>query len=353
MSKEPNVLTADSENSYAKVSTFKRITRTKAFPLVVLLVVMIGLFAVLSPMRNDGFQAFFRTKTIWRVIQDMTVTGFLTIGIGLLIVSGNIDLSAATCGSMAGMICAVTLSWYNFSAVGALTLAIAATLVVGVLNAVLVNELKQPPFIATMAVNTILAAICQLVATDKTGQYIGIVSFNHKAFERIAGTRIGNTDINVVAVFVVIAFILYGLALSKTKFGRTLYLMGANRNATHLAGINAKGLTYFLFINCSLLGGIAGIINASRVKAGSGMALANSQFSGMTAAILGGISFGGGSGGMGGAFAGLVVIQTFNMGMTTSGGSPYLNPILSGGLLLAALTFDFFNTRAQNKRVGA
>ena len=350
--KDPNVLSADSENTYAKISPIKALTRTKAFPLFVLLICLTILFAILSPIRNDGFQAFFRIKTLWRIIQDFTVTGFLTIGIGLLIVSGNIDLSAATAGSLAGVICAVTLSWYNFSAIGAVALALGIMAVVGLINAVLVNELKQPPFIATMAMSTILGALCQLVATDKLGQVQGMVSFNHKPFERIAAAKLFG-DLNVVAALLVVAFVIYGLALSKSKFGRTLYLMGSNRAATHLAGINAKGMSYFLFINCSMLGGVAGIINASRVKTGSALALSSAQFSGMTAAILGGISFGGGSGGMGGAFLGLIVIQTFNMGMTTSGGSPYLTPILSGVLLLAALTFDFFSTKAQNKRVGA
>jgi ribose/xylose/arabinose/galactoside ABC-type transport system permease subunit len=77
------------------------------------------------------------------------------------------------------------------------------------------------------------------------------------------------------------------------------------------------------------------------------------QFTGITAAILGGISFGGGSGGLGGAFLGLLVIQTFGQGMITSGGNVYLTPVLSGVLLVVALTFDYFNVRMQNKRVGA
>jgi len=349
--KKENTAALNSDTEFAKVSPVKRIIRTKAFPLFVLLLVVIAVFAVLSPMRT-GMQAFFRIKTLWRILQDIAVPGFLTIGIGLLIVSGNIDLSASTVGSMAGVLCAVTISWYNFHPVVAVLFALGIAAVVGLINGVLVNELGQPPFIATMAMSTILLAVCQIIATDKTGQIVGMVSFNNKVYEKIAATKLVG-DINVVSALMVLAFLVYGLALAKTKFGRTLYLMGANRTATNLAGINAKAVTYFVFINCSMLAAISGIINSSRTKAGSSMALSTQQFAGMTAAILGGISFGGGSGGLGGAFLGLLVINTFNMGMTSSGGSPYLTPVLSGGLLLAALTFDFFSTRAQNKRVGA
>jgi ribose transport system permease protein len=344
--------TNTTDNSYAKISLLKRALRTKAFPLFVLLVVIIGLFSILSPMSNDGFQAFFRMKTFWRILQDLAVPGFLTIGVGCLIVSGYIDLSAATVASMSGVIIAVCLAWFNISWPVAVAIALLASALVGLLNAVLVNELKQPPFVATMAVSTILTAVMQILSTDKTGQIKALVNFNNPAFQTIGTYEIFG-EIPAASVVMALCFIIYGLALSRSKFGRTLYLMGGNRAATHLAGINARRITYFLFINCSVLASLSGIVNASRVKMGGANALMTMQFTGITAAILGGISFGGGSGGMGGAFLGLLVINTFGTGMTSSGQSPYMTPVLSGVLLIAALTFDYFNIRAQRKRVGA
>lgn len=340
------------ENSYAKISPFKKALRTKAFPLFVLLIVITVLFAILSPMANDGFQAFFRMKTLWRILGDLAAPGFLTIGVGLLIVAGYIDLSAASVGSLSGVIIAVCVAWLNIPWYMGVILALVAAALIGLLNGFLVNELKQPPFIATMAVSTILGAVMQILCTDKTGQIKAMVNFNDKAFQQI-GTYELFGAISAASVVMVLFFIIYGLALSKSKFGRTLYLMGGNRAATHLAGINPRKITYFLFMNASVLACFSGIVNSSRVKAGGSMALVNLQFTGITAAILGGISFGGGSGGMGGAFLGLLVINTFGTGMTSSGQDPYMTPVLQGLLLIAALTFDYFNVRAQNKRVGA
>jgi ribose/xylose/arabinose/galactoside ABC-type transport system permease subunit len=348
--KEPKVKAAD--NSYAKISLFKRILRTKAFPLFVLLVVIVVVFTILSPMANKGFQAFFRVNTIWRILQDLAVPGFLTIGVGLLIVAGYIDLSAATIASMAGVIIAVCIAWLNVPWGIAVVIALVASALVGVVNAVLVNELKQPPFIATMAMSTILTAVMQILCTDKTGQIKASVNFNNAAFQQI-GTYEFFGKIPAASVVMVLCVVIYGLILSKSKFGRTLFLMGGNRAATHLAGIKPGKITYFLFINAAILGALSGIVNASRIKMGGAAALATYQFTGITAAILGGISFGGGSGGMGGAFLGLLVINTFGTGMTSSGQNPYMTPVLSGILLIAALTFDYFNVRAQNKRVGA
>lgn len=340
------------DNSYAKISPIKRALRTKAFPLFVLLVVVIAVFTVLSPLSNDGFQAFFRIKTLWRILQDLAVPGFLTIGVGLLIVSGSIDLCAASVGSLSGVIIAVCMAWTNISWPVAIVIALAAAATIGVINAILVNELKQPPFIATMAMSIILTAVMQIICTDKTGQIIGLVNFSNDSIQQIGTYKIFG-EIPAASLVMVLFFIIYGLALAKSKFGRTLYLIGGNQTAAHLAGINAKKFSYFLFINSSVLASFSGIINASRVKMGGAQALAYMQFTGITAAILGGISFGGGSGGLGGAFLGLLVINTFSTGMTSSGASPYMTPVLSGILLIAALTFDYFNIRAQNKRVGA
>ena len=338
--------------SYAKVSVFKRTLRTKAFSLFVLLAVMVVIFTILAPVRNNGFQAFFRMTTFWRILQDLAVPGFLTLGVGLLIVSGNIDLSAASCGSMTGIIVSVCIGWHDIHWIPAILIGIAAGATVGCLNAFFINELKQAPFIATMAMATILTAVSQIVSTDAAGTIVGSIHYSHSIVAQIGTYKIFD-EIPAASLVMVALFIIYGLALSKSKFGRTLYLMGGNRAATYLAGINPRKTTYFLFINCSVLASLAGIVNVSRVRMGSTMALSLHQFTGISAAILGGISFGGGSGGLGGAFLGLLVINTFTMGMTTSGGSPYLSSVMPGTLLLIAMTFDYFNIRAQNKRVGA
>ena len=342
----------DSLESYAKVHPVKRAIRTKAFPLFVLVVVMVVVFSFLSPRANQGFQAFFRMKTVWTILRDLAVPGFLTIGVAMLIVAGNFDLSAANVAAMSGVIIAVTQAWTEIPWPVAIVIALAASAAAGTLNAILVNELNQAPFIATMATSTVLGAIILILCTDKTGTVIGAVNFKNAQFGQIGGYRVFG-EVPAASVVMVLAVIIYGLALSKSKFGRTLYLMGGNRAATYLAGINPRKISYFLFINCSLLASIAGIVNASRVQMGGAQSFATMQFTGITAAILGGISFGGGSGGLGGAFLGLIVIQTFGQGMITSGGNVYLTPVLSGVLLVIALTFDYFNVRMQNKRVGA
>ena len=339
---------------FAKVHPLKRAVRTKAFPLFILLLAVIAAFAVISPLRNNGKQAFFQINTIWFMLQDITVTGLLTIGSACLIVSGQIDLSNATVGSMAGVIIAVGThsKWWGIPWWSAIIIAIAVAAVAGFVNALLVNELKLPPFVATMATSTVMTAVISIMTTNSIGNTELTISFTDESITQLATFTVWN-KLTAASVFMVLLFIIYGVVLAKTKFGRTLYLVGGNRAATHLAGINPKKTSYFLYINCSVLAALAGICNVSRTGSGSSGALSAYTFSGLTAAILGGISFFGGSGGMGGAFIGLMLLNVFNRGLVMSKVDPYFPPIFRGTLLLLALTFDSISIRLQNRRVGA
>lgn len=331
-----------------RTSFFKRALRSKAFTLIILLAILIVLFTILAAA-NDA--KFFSTRTFISILQDLAVPAFLAIGAGCLIVSGAIDLSQAAVGAMAGVMVAIGISWWHLPWYIAMLLALVSAGVIGAINAFLVNELRMAPFIATMAMTAIIRAYMMLVSTDAKGVLQSVINFDDPAITVIGTYSFGKIPATVVLL--IIAFIVYGLLLTQTKLGKSIYMIGGNPTAAKLSGINSKGISYFLFINCSILSGLSGLIYTARAKQGSILALQNDQFTGLTAAILGGISFAGGSGGMGGAFVGLLVIKTFNKGMMIGGSNTYLTSVLSGVLLLAALTLDYMSLRRQRKRVGA
>lgn len=332
-----------------RVSALNKAVRSKAFTLCVLLVALIALFTVLGSL-ND--LKFFTSKTFISILQDLAVPAFLAIGAGCLLVSGGIDLSQSTVGAMAGMLVAVGIEWWHLPWYAAMPMALAATGCIGVVNAILVNELRMAPFIATMSMTSVIKALTMLVATDGNGTLKSVLTYENKAFTRLGTYQFGGV-VPLTVVLLAAAFVVYGLMLSKSQLGRSIYMIGGNPTAARLSGINARKISYFLYINCSMLGGFSGLIYTARTKQGSIQALLTDQFTGMTAAILGGISFGGGAGGLGGAFVGLLVIKTFNKGMLVAGSNSFLTTVLSGALLLAALTLDYLSTRRQRKRVGA
>ncbi|NLT13096.1 MAG: ABC transporter permease [Clostridiales bacterium] len=335
-------------DNLSRTSFLKRMIRSQAFTLVILLAILILIFTILA-LLNDA--RFFSANTFIGILQDLAVPAFLAIGAACLIVSGAIDLSQASVGAMTGIIVAISISWWGLPWYLGVIIALGLAGTVGLINAILVNELRLVPFIATMAMTAIVKAIMLLLATDSQGVMQSNINFKDSTLTSVGNYSVAGF-IPATVFLVIVAFIIYGLILKKTKMGRSIYMIGGNPMASRLSGINSKKISYFLFINCSLLGGLSGVIYTARSKQGSLQALSGDQFTGLTAAILGGISFSGGSGGMGGAFVGLLLLKTFYKGMMIGGSSTYLTSVLSGALLIFALTLDVWSQKRQNKRLG-
>jgi ribose/xylose/arabinose/galactoside ABC-type transport system permease subunit len=316
--------------------------------LLIMLVFLIVLFTIWSKLVGNNF---FSGETFVSIVDSLVVTSFLAIGAGALMVSGNIDLSTSSIGAFGGVFVAVAIKVWLLPWPIAIVLTIIACGAFGAINAALVNEFHFQPFIATMAMASVVKGLMMWVSVDPGTGAATTVNFNSKALTFIGSYKIGGI-IPFTIIIMLIAFVVYGLMLNKTQFGMQIYLVGGNPFASRLAGINPKKISYFLFTNCAALGGVSGIIMAARTKQGNLNALMTNQFTGLTAAILGGISFGGGTGGMGGAFVGLLILNTFNKGTTVVRFDTYWTTVMTGLLLLAALTIDFFSLRRAQKKVG-
>ena len=120
-------------NNLTRTSLVKRVIRTQAFTLLILLVAMILIFTVLAALNGAKF---FTGKTFVGILQDIAVPGFLAIGAGCLIVSGNIDLSQATVGALSGIIISIAISWWGLPWYVAVLIALAFAAAIGLFNAV-------------------------------------------------------------------------------------------------------------------------------------------------------------------------------------------------------------------------
>jgi ribose/xylose/arabinose/galactoside ABC-type transport system permease subunit len=315
-----------------KQPLLKTFIGSKIFTLLLLFALIVVAFAFLSGGK------FLKLANLRQILQVMVVTSILTVGAGCLMISGKIDLSTGANGTMCGMILAYMLQ-QGMPWPIAVILAIMLGAAVGLFNAMLVNELNFQPFIATLATTSIAQGFTYVISNARS------IPIENSVVVYIGTGRI--RDILPVSIIISLAaLVIYGIMLRKTKFGRSIYLVGGNPTAAMLSGINPKRMSYILFANCGAFGSLAGCLLAARVKAGTVNGILNSQFSGITAAILGGVSFGGGSGGMGGAFIGLLILNGFNNGMTVLGINPYWQTVASGLLLLIALTLDYIQARS-------
>lgn len=316
----------------------KKYLTSKQFTLICLLAVIIIFFELTSPGNS-----YLKPGNIRNILNSMVLYTLFAIGEGMLIIFGQIDLSPGYIGTTAGVMVAGLLWMTGIPWFIVIILSLLLGIVFGLLNAFLINELGFQGFIATLATGQFIArGFAYVVVSGKT------VNINNDAILWIGTGKLFNF-IPFTVIISLAAILIYGIILAKTKFGRSIYLCGGNWQAARLAGLNPKKLSYILFANCGMLGALAGILYAGRMKVANLTGTSAYAFPAITAAILGGISFGGGSGGMFGCFLGLLIINGFNNGLTILGVTPYWQSVASGILLLIALTFDYFTTKNAKK----
>jgi ribose transport system permease protein len=127
-----------------------------------------------------------------------------------------------------------------------------------------------------------------------------------------------------------------------------MLLCGGNRNAARLAGISYKRITTIMYINNGCIASLGGMVLAARMHSGSMQSVIGSEMDGMTAAIIGGVSFlGGGSSGMTVVFIGIMMLNCFKNGLYIIQLDPYWQVVSNGALLVLALIVDFFREKRR------
>jgi len=312
----------------------KKIFRSKTFALLILLILVVAFFALQSEGRSLGL------VNVRSILSQIVISALLAIGAAFLLIGGNMDLSSGAIGTLCGVVMAIMVKGDIPWSVAVITSLLLGGCI-GVINAALINELNFQGFIATMAVASVCEGLTYVVSDARA------ISFENEALATIANGKFLDNTIPYAMVGVFALFLIYGIILSRSKFGRQVYLVGGNRSAAYLSGINPRKMSYKLFVNNALLSALAGCLFSAQMRSGTMAGLNQSRMSGITAVMLGGVSFGGGSGGMAGAFVGLLILNAFSNGLTILGMNPYWKAFASGALLLAALTLDVFSSRRK------
>ena len=319
-------------------SGIKKITNSKGFTLVVIMaVIIIGFWLVNKNYLSDD--------NIRNILNAASLSGTIAIGMACLLLAGQIDLSAGAVGMMGGVIIAFLLQtgmpWFF-----ALIITLAFGGVVGLINAFFVNVLNFMGFISTLAMMTVFQGL-GLVFTNAQN-----IAVSNQSFWALGSTNVLGI-IPLPFFIMMILYLIYGFILSSTRFGRRMYMCGGNSNAARLAGINPKKIHLILFVNNAAIACLAGSMMTARMHMASPTAVLGSELTAITAAVLGGVSFMGGGGGMGGAFIGLMLLNTFTNGLVVIGLGSYWQIIAQGVLLIAALVLDFFRERSRIRALKA
>lgn len=295
---------------------------------VVMLIVLVLVIAVFTILNKN----YFSVTNFTNILMAASTIGLLAIGETYLIIAGHIDLASAHTAALFGVMMSLLVN-RNIPWGLAMILVLCCSMIVGLANSVLVNIFELQPFIATLAVSQVCHGAAFLICEGKSQPVA------NKAFNDIGTTRIAG--IPLPAVIMVVCFIIFGFILSKTIFGRSVYMVGGNHEAARLAGLNPKKISTILYLISSMIAAFAGILMTAKMHSGQPSGGSGAEFDAITAAILGGVAFTGGTGNLAGCFIGLLVMQCFNNGLTVVNVSSFWQVVAKGFLLIVALVFDY------------
>lgn len=303
---------------------------------LVLMAAIVAVFILFTSLNRN----FMTTANIINLLVASSLVGLVAIGHTYLIIAGQNDLSPGSLAALSGVVAALLVNWgVPFMAAVLITIVIAA--VVGVFNAWMVNKIKLEAFIATLVTQSIIRGFAYIVCGGKP------IAISNKTFITLGKARILNVPLSVWIM--IIAIVIFGFILAKTKFGRSIYAIGGNKDAARLAGLNPERIVLICYVMMGVLCALGGVVFAARMNSGQPAACVNLEFDAITAVILGGVSFAGGVGTMGGTVLGIILIQAFNMGLTMVNVPSFWQYVARGGLLLFALTSDYIRKRNRDK----
>jgi inositol transport system permease protein len=249
----------------------------RKYSLVLILIGMIGICSALS-------SSFLTATNLTNILKQVSIVTICAFAQGMIIISGEIDLSIGFLAGMAGSFACIV-----YIATGNLVLAVLVGLllggVIGAVNGLFVAHFKLPSFIVTLAMQAVCFGIISLYTGGQNIYKIG----NFKVLGQ--GQIFGIIPITIF--FMVIMLVITHILLKYTKFGRYLYAIGGNSEAANAAGVQVRKMKWIAFVVSGLFAAIAGMVMMGRLNAGIPSEGGGYETDAITATIIGGTSFSG------------------------------------------------------------
>ena len=293
---------------------------------------ILGVLVLVALVMSLLSPEFMTLGNIQVLMLNGTVVAFLALGQTFVLLTGGIDLSVGSNIALTGMFAALAMQagspWWLAALV-----ALAAGLVVGLVNGAIIHYVKLPPFIVTFSTFGISAAIPQILTGARS---VTVVDPMFAFFGR--GSLWG---IPIPVLMLAIAAAIFIVILKQTPSGVHIYAVGGNADASRLAGVNIGRKILTVYAISGICAGMGGIITTSRLMvgyptAGSG----NEQFYSIASAVVGGVSLFGGVGTIVGALLGAILIATVSNGMNVVGVDSFWQPLVIGVIILVGVSMD-------------
>jgi ribose transport system permease protein len=313
------------------------------------LLVLVVLFSVASPS--------FRTlDNLANILQQISVTGIIAVGLTFVILCAEIDLSVASVANAVGIVVAfftvqdASVNIANLPLPGfvAIILAVIVSLLLGLATAFGMTVIGIPSFIMTLAMLQIGAGICAMLVRGQIAYTVPDLI-----------TTLGSGSLGPVPWIVIVAAVILlagHIVLTYTRFGRYVYMTGGNREAAEYSGINTKAIIASVMVISAVCSGIGGMLGVAHFGSAQQDEFDNYLLDSISAVVVGGTSLFGGQGGIGNTIVGLFVLGVLNNGLDHVRIDSFLKILIRGLILLLALIVNVYaqrmRTRAATTAVG-
>lgn len=278
---------------------------------------------------------FLTDENLSNLVKQSAINGIMALGVTAVIISGGIDLSVGAVAGLAGVIVAMLMT-HGVTTPVACAAALTASAAVGVLNAVMIYEGRIPPFIATLATMTMGRGLIKLITDARmiTGLPAGFLHFGEASYLGVPSQ---------FWVWMVLSAVMI-VVLTRTRFGRAIYAIGASPEVARLSGISLRSNLYAVYALGALMAGIAGLVLTARVRMASPTAGTNYELYAIAASVIGGASLNGAQGTIVGAILGALIMTTITNGGNLLGIDAFTLEIAIGALIALAVWADKLRT---------
>ncbi len=280
---------------------------------------------------------FLNFDNLINILRQNAMLGLVCIGMTTVIVTGMIDLSVGPTLAWCGIVCGL-LKDQPFIVI--FLAVIASGALIGFINGYLVAVQKVENFIATLGMMITVRGICLWVTHSS---YIS----NIKSFAWIANDKVG--PIPVPVIILIVFYALFWVIYTKTQLGRNFYAIGGNRNAAKLSGVKVERVQIAAFMICSIMVGLAAIVNVSRLSTAESAAGNLLEADSIAAVLVGGASLAGGQGNIIGTFIGVYIFAILYNIMNMLGVQSALQQVLKGLIVIGAVLFRVRSSMKKEK----
>ena len=308
----------------------------------VLLLVLCVVTSILNPR-------FLSAVNLTNMANVIGLFGIFSIGLGLIIITGGIDLSVGSMFALSGVLLAMALTEWHWPWPLAALAALAVPMLLGWAHGALITRMRIQPFIITLCGLLLYRGLARFIAQDNTKGFGDAAGF--ETFRELAKGKLFGLPMPFV-ILIVITVVMW-LVLHRSIYGRYLLAVGRNEEAARFSGINTRLVIASSYVVAGLLTGISGILLAFYTNSVSPSNHGNFyELYGIAAAVLGGCSLRGGEGSILGIIIGTALLQVLQNLVNLLGIPSSLNFAVMGAVVLFGVLADqIFQSRSEKKLV--